>query len=67
MTDFEHGLRTTLKNMYPKCILEGCFFHFSKALWTKSKKFGLINKKYIGITRIINLSFKILPFLKENN
>ena len=62
MIDFEHGLRDTLKKLYPKCILEGCFFHFSKALWTKSKKLGLINKKNIDITSIINMSFKNIPF-----
>jgi len=32
MTDFEHALRNTLKELYPNCYLEGCFFHYSKAL-----------------------------------
>ena len=44
MTDFEHALRNILKELYPNCYLEGCFFHYSKALWKKAKKIGLINK-----------------------
>jgi len=36
MANFEHGLRDTIKTLYPDCILEGYFFHYSKAIWTKS-------------------------------
>ena len=67
MTDFEHGLRETIKEFYPDCILEGCFFHYSKSLWNKSKKLGLISKKYINNTRFINSAFKIYPFLKTED
>ena len=31
MTDFEHSLRKVIKDIYPKCYLEGCYFHYSKA------------------------------------
>ena len=45
MTDFEHPLRMVLKEIYPDCYLEGCYFHYSKAIWNKAKKIGLVNKK----------------------
>ena len=65
MTDFEHSLRKVIKDIYPKCYLEGCYFHYSKALWNKSKKLGLLNKKYIKILRFIIFGYKMYPFLKE--
>ena len=47
MTDFEHPLRKVIKEIYLDCYLEGCYFHYSKAIWNKAKKIGLVNKKYI--------------------
>ena len=63
MTDFEHALRNILKELYPNCYLEGCFFHYSKALWKKAKKIGLINKNSIKITRFIIFAYKMYPFM----
>ena len=37
MTDFERGLRKALKNLYPNSNLEGCYFHYTKALLNKGK------------------------------
>ena len=45
MKDFEHPLRKVLNELYPNCYLEGCYFHYSKALWKTAQKLGLINKK----------------------
>ena len=67
MTDFEHSLRKVIKEIYPKCFPEGCYFHYSKALWNKAKKMGLLNKKYIKILRLIIIGYKMYPFLKEED
>ena len=67
MTDFEKPLRKALKNIYPNCLLEGCYFHHVKALWGKSKNLGLINKANIKFLRFIIFGFKIYPFLKEGD
>ena len=56
-----------LKNIYPDCLLEGCYFHYVKALWGKSKNLGLINKANIKFLRFIILGYKIYPFLKEDD
>jgi len=65
MSGFEWGLRKAIKLKYPKTILEGCYFHFIKALWEKSKRLGICNKKTIIDSKIIIFGFKIYPFIKE--
>ena len=65
MVDFEHPLRKVLNELYPNCYLEGCYFHYSKALWKKAQKLGLINKKYIKIVRLIIFAYKMYPFFKS--
>lgn len=41
MTDFEAGMRNSIKIMYPKAKLRGCWFHFCNALRKKSLRLGL--------------------------
>ena len=65
MTDFEHSLRKVISEMYPNCYLEGCYFHYSKSLWNKAKKLGLINKKYLQTTKVIIFAYKMYHFLKN--
>ena len=67
MSSFEHPLLKAIKKIYPQCILEGCYFHYSKALWIKSKKLGLVNQKYIKIIIFIIFGYKKHPFLKEDD
>ena len=67
MTDFEHVIRNVIKELYPTCYLEGCYFHYTKALWKKAKRLGLINKKDIKITRFIILAFKMYPFMNDKD
>ena len=50
---------------YPEAILERYCIHFIKALWEKSKRLGICNKKTINDTKIIIYGFKIYPFIKE--
>ena len=37
MTDFENTLRKAIITIYPDSFLEGCFFHYVKALWGNQK------------------------------
>ena len=67
MTDFEHVLHKVIREIYPTCYLEGCYFHYSKALWTKAKKLGLINKKDIKITRFIIFAYKMYTFMNDKD
>ena len=41
MSDFEIGLRRAIKNKFEDCLLDGCYFHFCKAIWKKIKKLNL--------------------------
>ena len=33
--DFEIGLREAIKDEFQFCILQGCYFHYFKAIWKK--------------------------------
>ena len=44
MLDFEKPLQNTIKENFPEAIIDGCFFHYLKLLWAKSKDYtNLIN------------------------
>ena len=58
MTDFEKPIRNAIKNILKGVKLKGYYFHFVKALWSKSKKLGLCSKQKIKYTKIIIFSLK---------
>ena len=44
MSDFEIGLRRSIKSNFDFCILEGCYFHYCKAICKKILKLNLFKK-----------------------
>ena len=62
MIDFEKPLQNAVKTNFPNAIVDGCYFHFVKLLWTKAKTFGLCSKKKLKITKILIFILKIIPF-----
>lgn len=38
MSDYESGFRKAMRIVYPKCVLKGCYFHFTQAVRRKSRK-----------------------------
>lgn len=65
ITDLEKSLRNVIKEKYSKAYLEGCFFHFIKALWKKAKMLGLCGKKALNNAKLFYQAFKIYPFINE--
>lgn len=68
MTDFEAGMRNSIKTVYPKTRLRGCWFHFCSALRKKSLRLGL--RPLINSNRHAKLVFKellSLPLLPAVN
>ena len=55
MSDFEIGLRRSIKSNFDFCILEGCYFHYCKAIWKKILKLNLFKKSLRYDTLIIFL------------
>ena len=39
MVDFEKGLQNAIKKNFKDVQVDGCFFHFSKLLWSKAEEF----------------------------
>ena len=63
MVDFEKGLINSIKNNFPRATIDGCFFHYSKLLWNKSRNLGLCKKDNLKITKILIFIFKLFPFI----
>ena len=43
-TDYERSLRTSIKDIIKPKALNGCYFHYVKALWKKCREYGLTCK-----------------------
>lgn len=56
MTDFERGLRNSIKSVYPNVILRGCWFHYCSAMRKKVLQMGL--RSLINHNRIAKLLYK---------
>lgn len=60
MADFEISLQKELRKNFINSKIDGCFFHYVKLLWSKTKKFGLCTKEKIKTTKIILFILKII-------
>ncbi len=45
-TDYEKSLRKAITEVLKPKYLQGCYFHFSKAIWKKCRDYGLTSKKF---------------------
>ena len=41
MSDWERGSRNSFKHVYPGTRINGCWFHYTQAIWRKIQKYGL--------------------------
>ena len=57
LTDFEKPLQNAIKKNFPGAVIDGCFFHFVKLLWAKSKKLGLCKCDQLKKTKLIIFIF----------
>ena len=61
MTDFERGLQNTVNSVFEKVEIVGCYFHYVKALFKKTKQIEQVPKKGCSDqVRILISSLKIL-------
>ena len=42
VTDFEGGIISALRNVFPGRPIRGCYFHFAKAVWSHVQELGLV-------------------------
>ncbi|XP_049886684.1 uncharacterized protein LOC126381225 [Pectinophora gossypiella] len=51
--DFEKAAINAINEIFPEAVVNGCFFHYSQAIWKKGKKLGFTEteggKKFIGL------------------
>ena len=67
MIDFEKTLQNAIKKNFPIFTIDGCFFHYSKLLWTKAKSIGLCKKDSLKKTKILIFILKLLPFMNPDD
>ena len=53
MVDFEKSLLNYVNNNFPNATIDGCFFHYSKLIWTKTRLLGLYTKDNLKMTKIL--------------
>ena len=62
--DFEKSLIKAINTQLSESKLNGCYFHFVKALWKKTKKIlGFTKKSLLKNSKILIFGFKIYPFI----
>jgi len=67
MSDYEEALRNSIRNIFPEAQLQGCYFHYVKALWSKASKLGLRKKSTIIDTKLLIFFMKILVHLPDED
>ena len=67
MIDFELALQKSVKNNFPQSIINGCFFHFSKLMWSKAKILGLCKKKELKKTKLFIFIIKLMTFMNPDD
>lgn len=68
MADYERALRLAVKDIYPQTKLLGCWFHYAKAVYLKSRQIGLtgrLNVRY-HIAQGVNMAM-VLPLIQQEN
>ena len=64
MSDWKHAARNAVKRVYPGTRINGCWFHYTQAIWSKTQKCGLAST-YRGNSECASFVKKIMaiPFL----
>lgn len=41
MTDYEDGMRLAIRKRWGTVVIRGCWFHYCRAIWKKTRKLGM--------------------------
>lgn len=68
MTDYEEGLRSAIKNIWPNCKIRGCEFHLKQAVNRRCKTLPELKHtlKKSFLARKIKKMLMSVPLLPEN-
>ena len=72
MLDFESGLLPALRTQFPNATIKGCYFHYTKAIWSHVQDLGLVtdyndNKAVKKTIRMLmSLAFLPRPLVRPN-
>lgn len=65
VTDFEVGLRNGIQKAFPETVMDGCYFHCSKALWMTAAKLGLKKKSELENTKHLIALMKCIIHMRQ--
>ena len=64
MSDWEQAAKNAFKHEYPDAKINGCWFHFTQAIWRKTQKVGLVqNFRQNNELAVFIRNLMVLPFL----
>jgi hypothetical protein len=68
LTDFEQSTFAAVRNTFPDIVHKGCYFHFTKAIWTQVQKKGLAGdyNTNIALNELVR-SLKVMPMVPKES
>ena len=65
MMDFEKASKKAFNKIFPEAHLWGCYFNYTKSLWKRTKKQGLVKKDLKLDIFILIFTLKLYKFINE--
>ena len=63
MCDFRLSQIKSVNNIFPRCNIQGCFFHYIQAFWNHFRKYELCGKEtYLNNSELL-FNLQILCFI----
>ena len=67
MCDFNLAQINAVKNTFPECIINTCFFHFSQAIWKNFRKYDFCGKGTYNDNNELLFNIQLMCFIDRDN
>ena len=67
MCDFNLAQINAIKAIFPQCLINTCFFHFSQAIWKNFRKYDLCGKNTYNDNLELLFNIQLMNFIKREN
>jgi MULE transposase domain len=66
LTDFEQAAFSAVHNTFPDIVHKGCYFHFTKSIWTQVQKKGLAGdyNTNVALNELVR-TLKVMPMVPK--
>ena len=67
MYDFNLAKINAMKSIFPDCLINTCFFHFSQAIWKNFRKYDLCGKGTYNNNLELLFNIQLVNFTNRDN